>query len=228
MNQATDQAWVEGPGTLTELAARTTGSATGAKPSTGPKTADAVSSRTTARLQLMRKAPREIKAGRKASPRVTAADPTRRLEAQHPRWPSLERESHCPPFVSAKPWNSMASRSIPKVTRRGVLTSTASSTAQLEDSLLHAEEAMIAYTDRPVPFAQLGALNKPKPKNRRNEPTIKPTAASGLTKGPSSPSIECYRNAIGNQPESRSQSPGSVAATKNRGEGAAGLRSAHR
>ena len=32
-------------------------------------------------------------------------------------------------------------------------------TAQLEDSLLHAEEAMIAYTDRLVPFAQLGAMS---------------------------------------------------------------------
>ena len=40
-------------------------------------------------------------------------------------------------------------------------------TAKMEDALLHAEEQMIAYTDRVVPLAQLGAMSKgrskPKP-----------------------------------------------------------------
>ena len=33
-------------------------------------------------------------------------------------------------------------------------------TAELEDSLLYCEERMIAYTDRLVPLAKLGALSK--------------------------------------------------------------------
>ena len=36
-------------------------------------------------------------------------------------------------------------------------------TAQLEDSLLYCEERMIAYTDRIVPLAKLGALSKSNP-----------------------------------------------------------------
>ena len=68
--------------------------------------------------------------------------------------------------------------------------------ADLEDSLLYCQERMIAYTDRPVPLAKLGALSKANPAD---------TAKSGAKESgdkeaddqPQLALIECYKNAVG-------------------------------
>ena len=54
---------------------------------------------------------------------------------------------------------------------------------------------MIAYTDRLVPFAQLGAMNKPKSQDADSTGDV--TGGKGADEGPQLAIIECYRNAIG-------------------------------
>jgi hypothetical protein len=69
-------------------------------------------------------------------------------------------------------------------------------TALLEDALLRGEEGIIAYTDRPVPFAQLGALSKRKPK-AAEQADDEGRDDKAADEGPQLAIIECYRNAIG-------------------------------
>ena len=69
-------------------------------------------------------------------------------------------------------------------------------TALLEDALLRGEEGIIAYTDRPVPFAQLGALSQPKRKDTE-QAGDEGGGDKAADEGPQLAIIECYRNAIG-------------------------------
>jgi hypothetical protein len=72
-------------------------------------------------------------------------------------------------------------------------------TAELEDALLHCEERMIAFTDKVVPLAQLGAMStpQPKPKSAGTLSTGAPTESSNESSpGPQLALIKCYRNAI--------------------------------
>lgn len=66
-------------------------------------------------------------------------------------------------------------------------------TARMEDALLHGEKKMIAYTDRIVPLAQLGTLTQGKPKSN------KPAEADGDSEAEPKPQITLiysYRNAV--------------------------------
>jgi hypothetical protein len=170
MNQATDQAWVEGPGVLTQLAIRTPNTPTASPASnTGPKTTDAQAG--TSSEQGANSKPK-TRAGRLMSDKV--------LSTIH--------------FSEGMEFNGKSINPEGRPAGRADFYGVA--TALLEDALLRGEEGIIAYTDRPVPFAQLGALGAPKPQE------VEPASTEGgrekvANEGPQLAIIECYCNAIG-------------------------------
>ena len=176
MNQATDQAWVEGPGTLTQITTRVASSPAD-MPDAEPKPGDGLPPRsadrptTTESLAAAslnqndsRLGPRDQTVDANVSTRAG-----RRLS---------ERVSSTICFSEGMEFNGHSVDPDGDTSGRADFYGVA--TAQLEDSLLHAEGGMIAYTDRPVPFAQLRALGDQK-----------------AEAGPQLTIIECYRNAIG-------------------------------
>jgi hypothetical protein len=66
----------------------------------------------------------------------------------------------------------------------------------MEDALLHAEKKMIAYTDRVVPLAQLGAMSKKRPKPKSSDDTAE-TATAEDDSQPQLTTIFSYHNAVG-------------------------------
>jgi hypothetical protein len=220
MNQGTDQAWVEGPGVLTQLATRTTASpAAPPAPTVGPKTTSTLPSRATtsrtlddeplatsllvqtdvpqanARGQSKPASPIGEPSSSQMDPQDTSPDqPVDSKPKTRAGRPLSEKVLSTIHFSEGMEFNGKSIDPDNKPAGRADFYGIA--TALLEDALLRGEEGIIAYTDRPVPFAQLGALNKAKSKN--GEPT---DAEEGDDKpadeGPQLAIIECYRNAIG-------------------------------
>ncbi len=187
MNQATDQIWVEGPGTLTEISTRAASSP--AKPADAPPADTGVP------------IPRSTAPARGSEPRATSllvqddvkpgqADqaPEVKPTTRAGRLLSEEVVSTIS-FTEAMEFNGKsvdpAGRPAGRTDFFGIVT------AQLEDSLLHCEERMIAYTDRPVPLAKLGTL-------ANAEKTGGQAAGNEETDDqPQLALIECYKKAIG-------------------------------
>ena len=196
MNQATDQAWVEGPGTLTQITTRAPGPPPEPVPFEGEaadrKTADAASSRITAPPAAAPPRPTAVQAQneRQDVPPDQAAQPKPNTRAGRPLSDKVI-STIC--FSEGMEFNG---RSVDREQHpAGRADFYGVSTARIEDSLLHADEAMIAYTDRPVPFASLGALNKPKPK--AGDMPVDPAGEARPAEDEAQlASIECYRNAV--------------------------------
>jgi hypothetical protein len=191
MNQGTDQAWVEGSGTITQFTKRSTGSTTNSA-GTASRTASAPASHTTA-------AP------------VTGPRPTSLVTQRNTQPDSSDQTRESKPTTRAgRPLNALASSTIhftegmefngrsvdPAGRPAGRTDFLGIVTAQLEDSLLYCEERMIAYTDRIVPLAKLGALSSSNPAD-----IDKARAQSGNNDNaddqPQLALIECYKNAVG-------------------------------
>jgi hypothetical protein len=190
MNQATDQAWVEGPGTLTQLSTRAPdppADLPADPPADDSKTADVSSSRTTASPAVDQPVATSILAQTNplADPPEQAAQRKPKTRAGRPMSEKVMSRIH---FSEGMEFHG---NSVYEGNPAGRADFFGVATALLEDALLRGEEGIIAYTDRPVPFAQLGALSKPKSKG------ADPTDAEAADEGPQLAIIECYRNAIG-------------------------------
>ncbi len=188
MNQTTDQAWVEGPGTLTQITTRVAKSPVDS-PGLDPKTAGTLPSGGASSPGVSRSSVPLLPNQNNRPP-----DQTANVNVSTRAGRALsDKVSSTICFSEGMEFNGQSID--PEGYAAGRADFYGVATAQLEDSLLHAEAGMIAYTDRPVPFAQLGALNKPKSK----EPTIDDEAGGNnrTEEGPQLAIIECYRNAIG-------------------------------
>ena len=234
MNQATDQAWVEGPGVLKQLATRTSGSPTAPPASNeGPKTTDVSFSRTTAGARPVEEplamssllqtgvpqagVPGQLKAGHpvrqsssvQTEPQVDApdqvADSKPKTRAGRPMSEKVHSTIH---FSEGMEFNGQSTDPEHKPAGRADFYGV--STAILEDALLRGEEGIIAYTDRPVPFAQLGALSQPKRKDAE-QAGDEGAGDKAVDEGPQLAIIECYRNAIGISRKVDPDRPGSPA-----------------
>ena len=196
MNQATDQAWVEGPGTLTQFSQRAAGSPTDSL-GAGRKTADAAGSPTAAAVTSPEPRTTSLLAQNSDQPRPEDGAPDSKPTTRAGR-PLTEIVPSTIRFSEGMEFNGRTIDPNKKPTGRadfyGIVT------AQLEDALLHCEEKMIAYTDQVVPLAQLGALSNPqsKPKPTDSGATGVPADSSvEPDPGPQLALIKCYRNAIG-------------------------------
>ncbi len=220
MNQATDQAWVEGPGVLTQLATRTSASPTAPPdPNASPKTTDAPSSRTTTGARPVKEPRATSLLVQNGAPRASAPEQLKSA-SQNSQRSSAETEAHTdapdqatdskPKTRAGRPMSEKVLSIIhfsegmefngksvnPEGSPAGRADFFGVATALLEDALLRGEEGIIAYTDRPVPFAQLGALSKPKPKDAE-QADDEGGGDKAADEGPQLAIIECYRNAIG-------------------------------
>ena len=195
MNQATDQAWVEGPGTLTQFSQRASSSPVDSLGG-GRKTANATTTRTTAPPTAGDPRPTSLLAqdGDQPAPADRTPDSKPTTRAGRPLSeivPSTIRFSEGMEFNgrTVDPEGKPAGRA----DFFGIVT------AQLEDALLHCEERMITFTDQVVPLAQLGALSSSQPKPKPTDsPTTGAPADNGAepAPGPQLALIKCYRNAI--------------------------------
>ena len=151
MNQGTDQIWVEGPGTLTEFSSRAVSSNPGSSDLT-PRMADAFTPRTTTPPDVSK--PRSISLI--AQNHTTDLKPQTELAESKPTTragrPLSEELVSTISFTEGMEFNGRsvdpAGRPAGRTDFHGFVT------AQLEDALLHCEERMIAYTDRPVPLGK--------------------------------------------------------------------------
>ncbi len=220
IDQAIDQARVEGPGVLMQLATRTAASPAAPPGSNeGTKTTDASFSRTTTgtrptdeplatSLLLQTDVPQastpdQLRTGSpivrpsvaQTEPQADAPDqPVDSKPKTRAGRPLSEKVLSTIHFSEGMEFNGMLTDPDGKPAGRADFYGIA--TALLEDALLRGEEGIIAYTDRPVPFAQLGALNKAKSKDV--EPSdVEESRDKPADEGPQLAIIECYRNAIG-------------------------------
>jgi hypothetical protein len=208
MNQQTDQAWVEGPGTLTQLAAR--GFLTDRAPDAGEEAnAPAGADRTdagpavaAARPAIEADSKSEKRHDTSVTQRDTGTDPDPAMDQaadSKPKTRAGRPVTEKVPMVIgfsdsmyfAGKTRDPEGRPAARADFYGMVT------AEMEDALLHSEEKMIAYTDQEVPLAQLGAMSqaqsKPKPAlgaatpaNEDVEPEPKPQISL----------IYGYRNAV--------------------------------
>ncbi len=220
IDQAIDQARVEGPGVLMQLATRTSASPTAAPdPNVSPKTTDAPSSRTTIGARPIEEphatslllqngvprasAPDQLKPASRTSQRSTVpteprADAVDQAIDSKPKTragrPMSEKVLSTIYFTEGMEFNGKSVN--PEGSPAGRADFFGVATALLEDALLRGEEGIIAYTDRPVPFAQLGALSQPKRKDAE-QAGDEGGGDKSTDEGPQLAIIECYRNAIG-------------------------------
>jgi hypothetical protein len=191
VNQATDQTWVEGPGTLSQLSMRNKDAASTVP--TASERPDVSPTGGTATSTISK--PRAVSFSAQNAPKPGLEDKfaDASLSARAHKGLS-EKVLSTIRFTEGMEFNG---RSIdPKGKAAGRADFYGRITALLEDALLHGEEGMIAYTDRSVPFAQLGALNRPK-SNQSNTSDLDSGGDKVVEDGPQLALIECYRNAIG-------------------------------
>jgi hypothetical protein len=167
MNQGTDQAWVFGPGTLTQWAARgflsdkKAAEAGDLEPAGEPVDGDAATpvrpargnTVTTHTTSFVAQNNRDATAGTSARPPVAEPKPATRAGR-----PTAQK---VPMTIGFSDNMEFTGRSVDPEGRPaaqaefyGIVT------AQMEDALLHCTKKMIAYTDREVPLAQLGKMSK--------------------------------------------------------------------
>jgi hypothetical protein len=196
MNQATDQAWAYGPGTLTQLAARgfLTDKSPGADAEADDNASDgdadprSASPDSKVKIRTTSMAKNDVPDESKTSKDV-AADAKPKTRAGVPmseKVPMTIGFSENMEFTgrSIDPEGNPAAQAV----FHGIVT------AQTEDSLLHCTEKMIAYTDREVPLTQLGKMSqgqsqtKPGDKAANEDGAAEPQAELTL--------INCYRKAL--------------------------------
>jgi hypothetical protein len=174
MNQETDQVWANGPGSMTQMAARGFMSE---KP--GDKPADAAPVQKLQDGEAVAKPKPKKRAGVELSDRapmtITFTD---RMEFNG-------RSTHPDGFPSAR------------ADFYGIVN------AKMEDGLLHCEEQMITFTDKAVPLAQLGTMSKspskPKSGGGAADPAnedVGPAEESEKPKQAELARIYCYKRAI--------------------------------
>ena len=179
MNQETDQAWVEGSGTLVQLADRgflTDKAPT--EPADEPEargdSAEAENDRTAVairRTTVPGTEPRKLSASSvtlddanaypSADPPVDHKPKTRAGQLITEKVPMTIGFSDGMDFTGKT--RDPEGRPAARADFYGIVT------AQMEDALLHSEEKMIAYTDREVPLAQLGAMSQAKATPTRDD-----------------------------------------------------------
>jgi hypothetical protein len=196
MNQETDQAWVFGPGTLTQLAPRgfLTDKAPGADEADEnaqernvdpqPTSPDSnVKIRTTAMVQ------NDI-SDESTTSKDTAADAKPKTRA------GVLMSEKVPMTIGFSESMEFTGRSVDPEQRpaaradfHGIVT------AQMEDALLHCTKKMIAFTDREVPLTKLGTMTQDKSQSKgdgdvaNKNGEAEPQAELAL--------IYCYRKAVG-------------------------------
>ena len=154
MNQGTDQAWVEGPGMLSQLSERAPSSPPAEPSEADSKPTEALSSGTT-----HARAPGESLVKSSSPGNDTDANLPDKAASSKPQTragrPMSEKVLSRIYFSEGMEFHG---KSIdPDGNPAGRADFFGVATALLEDALLRGEEGIIAYTDRPVPFAQLGA-----------------------------------------------------------------------
>jgi len=200
MNQATDQAWVDGPGTLTQLTKR--GFLTDKDPGASDDEEEAGDQ------------PRQANTSRAGSPGAKVETRTTARVAQN----SMPEDSSVPDDQGAvtKPTTRAGRPKSEKVpmtigfsedmefTGRSVDPEGRPAaradfhgivTAQMEDGLLHCTEKMIAFTDQEVPLAQLGAISRAQSKPAGRAPESAQDNGEEKPK-PELTLVYCYKNAI--------------------------------
>ena len=192
MNQATDQIWVEGPGMLTQLSERGAGSV-----DLGLKPAGTTASRATVPTRDAQ--PRTTSLLAQTGNETVSADqkPDSKPKTRAGR-PLGEKIQSTIQFSEGMEFNGRTVDPEGHATGRADFYGTV--TAQLEDALLHCEERMIAYTDKVVPLAQIGAMSKTPSKSKSTDFEMAGAPATGNgddEPGPQLTLIKCYRNAIG-------------------------------
>ena len=136
MDQATDQAWVEGPGSMMQLADR------GFLTDKSPTAAEAESA--------------SANAGASDKPKTRAGRPL------------TEKTLMTIAFTKEMQFRGRTTdpdgRPVARADFFGIVD------AKMEDALLHCEEKMVAFTDKEVPLAQLGAMSRSKPEAKAVQP----------------------------------------------------------
>ncbi len=210
VNQATDQAWVSGPGTFTQMAARglvaDKGSsepgtkASADKPGEGENVSRAqtsgsgVKSRNTT-TRTMAPAPAAAVAENDRSDGANApADKTADSKpSTRAGRPTTEK---VPMAIGFSERMDFSGRSIdPEGKPAGRANFYGIVTAQMEDALLHCTEKMIAFTDREIPLTQLGKMTKGQSQTRSDDETASDEAESKKSQAELT-IVQCFRNAI--------------------------------
>jgi hypothetical protein len=215
MNQATDQAWVHGAGTLTQLTERqpdappaastrpqlpvATATGTGRlSPAASPRTTSLVSRSSDPASAAITdaRATRSAKGEGNTDSRKQAANPKPKTRAGVPLSKIITTT------IQFSEEMEFTGRTVDPMGNpaacadfHGVVT------ALMEDALLHCEERMITYTDRVVPLAQLGAMSKKRSRTKPGMSDVQPDADSAAAPADEQPQpqlalIECYRNAV--------------------------------
>jgi len=193
MNQETDQAWADGPGTLTQRPAPAPAAPMGAGgANTGPAGAavagaGAPGSQANARTTTVL-ARNEAEAG-PVEPRDQAPASKPKTRAGRPV------SENVPTTIAFSERMEFTGRTIdPDGNPSARADFFGIGTALMEDALLHWEQKMIAFTDRVVPLAQLGAMSK----SKRKGGAPGPAASEGeADTDPQLVLLYCYRNAVG-------------------------------
>jgi hypothetical protein len=198
MNQETDQAWAIGPGVLTQWSssagdqppvpgsanAQLTGATTAGNgvPPTDPRTRSNTSLLTQSDSERGSVAPQAKASGPKSKTR--AGRPVSELRETTIAF--TERMIFDGRTVDPE----VEGRKTGRADFFGIVT------ARMEDGLLHSEEKLIAFTDRVVPLAQLGAMAKKRPKPQVGE-DVPEAASSEEDSQPQLTLMYAYTNAVG-------------------------------
>ena len=198
MNQATDQAWAYGPGTLTQMAARgfLTDKSGGADEETDDNASDgdvdprSASPDSKVKLRTTSMASNDI-----PDEPITSKDA--RADAKPKTRAGVTMSEKAPMTIGFSENMEFTGRSVDPEGRpaaradfHGIVTA-----RQMEDALLHCTEKMIAFTDREVPLTELGTMTKEQSQSKPNgdaenkDGEAKPQAELAL--------IYCYRKAVG-------------------------------
>jgi hypothetical protein len=193
LNQETDQAWVFGPGTLTQLAARgfLTDKAPGADEDANENAPDGNADRQTgsANSQVMI---RTTAAARNDIPDEQTTSKEKADDTKPKTRAGVPLSEKVPMTIGFSEDMQFTGRSVdPEGRPAGRADFHGIVTAQMEDALLHCTEKMIAFTDREVPLTQVGKKNQKRSDGRAGteDDEAEPQAELSL--------IFCYRNAVG-------------------------------
>jgi hypothetical protein len=188
MNQGTDQAWVEGPGTVTQVTKRSANSPADVSDAS-PKSTGAASSGKPGTDKTHVSSLVQDGSSSSSASNIEKPKPTTR--AGRPRSEKLVSTIN---FTEGMEFSGRsvdpAGHPAGRTDFHGIVV------ADLEDSKLYCEERMIAYTDRIVPFTKLGALSQPGPASSDRNVTGSRENDSA-DEEPQLALIECYKNAIG-------------------------------
>ena len=187
MNQATDQAWVEGPGNVTQFSEQAPTPPTNTL-GADRETANTTTSRTTAPPVAPTPRATSLLAQNADQPGPAAQTPDSKPKTRAGR-PVGQAAPSVIRFSEGMEFNG---RTVdPDGNPAGRADFFGTVTAQLQDALLHCEERMIAYTDKVVPLAQLGTLSKPLSKP---SPADSPMTGAETGSTPADPGPELARS----------------------------------